>query len=385
MRIVVSGYYGFGNAGDEAVLQGLLASLREAAGDEALHVTVLSGDPAATAAQHGVEAVPRQHAGAVRGALRRADLLISGGGGLLQDRTSARSPLYYLGVIAMARALRVPVYLYGQGVGPIRRPWLQRVAAMCLKSVAGAGVRDEASARRLLELGVPRERIAVTADAAFALAPPGAAAREAARNRLGPADRRLIGVVWRSPWVEEGVGESGRHTVRRGVAEAVARFAQAHGGSVVVFPFHPEMDEEDAVRFAGEVAAEGADAVRWPGDAAMSFAGEPAAPAGPWMTLLAAVDVALCVRFHGLVFAAMAGVPAVALAYDPKVRHLAEDLGVPWFAPGAGPEAIREALEQVWAEREAVSRKLSARAAELRTRARAEGKRAIELARKARC
>src|SRR5690606_41818801 len=56
---------------------------------------------------------------------------------------------------------------------------------------------------RLLELGVPREGIAVTADAAFALAPPGAAAREAARNRLGPADRRLIGVVWRSPWVED--------------------------------------------------------------------------------------------------------------------------------------------------------------------------------------
>jgi polysaccharide pyruvyl transferase WcaK-like protein len=99
-RAVISGYYGFGNVGDEAILAGLLQGFRELAPEATL--TVLSGDPAATEAEHGVPAWPRgvRHAAS---AIRQADLLVSGGGGLLQDATSWRSPLYYLWVLQMAR------------------------------------------------------------------------------------------------------------------------------------------------------------------------------------------------------------------------------------------------------------------------------------------
>ncbi len=85
MKIVVSGYYGFGNAGDEAILEAMLRDVRALA--PAVRVVVLSGDPADTSARFGVEAVPRMNPGAVMRALRGADLFLSGGGSLLQDAT----------------------------------------------------------------------------------------------------------------------------------------------------------------------------------------------------------------------------------------------------------------------------------------------------------
>lgn len=372
MRVVISGYYGYGNSGDEAVLQGVLAGLERAAGGRSqIEAVVLSGTPEATAAMHGVEAAPGRSPLAVWRALRRADLLISGGGGLIQDRTSARSSLYYLGVIAMAYAARVPVYVYGQGIGPVRRRWLRRLAGLVLRGVQGAGVRDEVSGRLLTELGVPRERIQVTADAAFALPPPTVEERAQALASVGsltgqgdePGRRSkpLVGVVWRSP----GTG------CRQAVAGAVASFARARLASVVVVPFHPSMDREDARRFAHEVAEAGGEAVLFPDGLASPRQA---------LALVAAMDLAVCVRFHGLVYAAIAGVPALAIAYDPKVSHLAAILGVPCFDPAADPGLLGRALHEVWEQREEVGRRLRGRAAELRARSLAEGQRALAAA-----
>ena len=97
MKIVISGYFGFGNAGDEAILEAMLVDLRAARPD--VHPVVLSGDPLTTAARFDVEAVPRLCLGAVRRALRDAALFISGGGSLLQDVTGWGSVPYYAGLI----------------------------------------------------------------------------------------------------------------------------------------------------------------------------------------------------------------------------------------------------------------------------------------------
>ena len=78
MRLVISGYFGFGNTGDEAILAGTLATLREL--EPALEVTVASGDPAATEKAHGVRAVPRAGFARLLRELRAADGLLSGGG-----------------------------------------------------------------------------------------------------------------------------------------------------------------------------------------------------------------------------------------------------------------------------------------------------------------
>ena len=118
-NILISGYYGFDNIGDESILRTLVTSLRERIPDCSL--TVLSHDPAATREKYGVEAVERMSPLAIARAVRRCDMLISGGGSLLQDVTSSKSLHYYLAIIRFAQLLGKKVFIYSQGIGPIEK------------------------------------------------------------------------------------------------------------------------------------------------------------------------------------------------------------------------------------------------------------------------
>ena len=153
-RIVVSGYYGAKNAGDEAMLAAMLEVLGDL--DPELHITVISADPADTERRHGVHAVGAMDAGAIFGAVRRADLLISGGGSLLQNVTSRRSLYYYMAVITLALLLGRRVMLYAQGIGPVTG----RFACLCMRLIGNRvsliTVRDEGSMAELRRLGIRR-------------------------------------------------------------------------------------------------------------------------------------------------------------------------------------------------------------------------------------
>ena len=85
MKVVLSGYYGFDNAGDEALLSAIKSSLHQLRGVE---ITVLSGNPHKTAQLHGLQAVYYMNPLQLIKELGQADLLISGGGSIFQDITS---------------------------------------------------------------------------------------------------------------------------------------------------------------------------------------------------------------------------------------------------------------------------------------------------------
>ncbi|MDL2345732.1 polysaccharide pyruvyl transferase family protein, partial [Deinococcus sp. MIMF12] len=125
MRVAVSGYYGFGNTGDEAIALAITRELK-AAGHTPL---LLSNTPAETARLYGSESAPRMQPVGLLGALARSQVLLSGGGGLLQDGTSARTLTYYLGVIRLARLLGKRAVVFNQSVGPLSEAGGRRVAA----------------------------------------------------------------------------------------------------------------------------------------------------------------------------------------------------------------------------------------------------------------
>ena len=161
-NILISGYYGFDNIGDESILRTLITSLREKIPDCSL--TVLSHNPASTREKYGVEAVERMSPGAILRAVRQCDMLISGGGSLLQDVTSSKSIHYYLFIIRLAKLLGKKVFIYSQGIGPIDHAFNRRATARALKKADGIVVRDERSAKLLEQIGLPQERIVITAD-----------------------------------------------------------------------------------------------------------------------------------------------------------------------------------------------------------------------------
>jgi len=289
MRVVVSGYYGYGNAGDESVLAGLLDLLRAEEPDIA--VTVLSGDPAHTRRTHDVDAIARANPRAVIRALRASAGLISGGGSLLQDRTSARPVAYYAGLMHLARVLRRPYVVHAQGLGPITRRANRALAASALRGAAQVSLRDPGSLALAREIGV-RRPIELVPDPALALHPPASAGGH-------------VLVAVRS-W-----GASAEHIT--GLRDALRSLSAER--TILCLPMQDAVDRE-----ASEAAVEGI-----PGADVLG----PGASLDEQLAAIGSASLVVGMRLHALILAAAAGVPALAISYDPKVDAFAAQAGHP--------------------------------------------------------
>lgn len=332
-RVVASGYYGFGNAGDEAILSALAAGLPGVA------LTVLSHDPESTRREHGLDAVSRDDPTAVLAAIKGADLLVSGGGSLLQDATGPLTIPYYLGIIAAARALGKPVMVYAQGLGPVRSAWARRLLRS-LNGVRLITVRDPASASLLRACGVHVPRIEVTADAALALTP-------APRP---PADVRRIGVALRA-W---GAGDPSAQ-----VAEALDELAARWGATVTLVPMHVPQDLLACRQARARLRA--------PCEVVERRLGS-----GELLRLFAGFDVVVAMRLHALIFAALARVPMVGLSYDPKIDAFLHHLDWPaaTLPLDASPQDLVARASRVYPLAAADRCALDRRVGELQARAR---------------
>lgn len=356
-RLVISGYYGLDNAGDEAVLAAIVQAVRRR--DPNGRLTVLSADPEHTRRVHGVEAIRRTDLRAVAAELGRADLLISGGGSLLQDVTSLRSLLYYLGVMALAWLRGVPVFFYAQGIGPLRRPLSRWLVARAARGAAGVTVRDAASAELLRRIGVQRP-VRVTADPVFALS--GSGAPRTVEERV-PEKRPVFGFAFR-PW-------PGQARWLPEVAQAAAELVRRYGAEVRWLAFHPERDS-GVVRALQEACPEPTVAV------------PPVSSPHEVFAQVAACDVVVAARLHALIMGAAAGRPVVGVSYDPKVDAVLETLGLApaGTLPGVSAGALVSAAAEAWERREAVAAALAPRVAELRRLAESTAELALACARK---
>jgi polysaccharide pyruvyl transferase CsaB len=179
VKIFIAGYFGFANAGDEAILASLVEHLRGE--NPNVEITVSSGDADSTASEHGVRAVARNDIHAIDRAIAAADVVLVGGGGLFQDYWGADPDTilsgehwglsYWAGCALLGAAHQKPVMLCAVGVGPIDSEQGARLTRAACEAATAITVRDEASKAVLVRLGVAAEKIRVTADLAFAFSP----------------------------------------------------------------------------------------------------------------------------------------------------------------------------------------------------------------------
>lgn len=305
-KLVISGYYGFANAGDEAMLTALLNSLRVAEPD--LELTVISGDPGATRDSHHVASVHRFNFIEIIARLSSADMLISGGGSLLQDVTSSRSLFYYLTILSLGRLLSKKVMLCAQGIGPINSPWLRRLTAYVCKRADYITVRDRDSLYELRRLNIPEHKIQLTADAVFTLKP---GSREEGRAILKsfsiPQDKFLIGLSVRS-W-----GDDDSYLLE--LAKTADLLVDRYDAHIVLLPLQYPADREACQFLQRCMEAKERSTVldaQWDTEQFLSIVG--------------CFDLLLGMRLHALIFAAVMGVPFVGLAYDPKVEGFVKEI-----------------------------------------------------------
>lgn len=142
-KVCISGYYGFKNFGDEAILKVLTEHLKDA------DVTVFSSDPQFTSVTYGVKSVKGFDLKNVVKTIQNTDILISGGGSLLQDVTSLKSLVYYSLIIVLGLLFNKKVIIFAQGIGPINNKFAQIVVKNLLKQCSLVTVRDENSLKLL--------------------------------------------------------------------------------------------------------------------------------------------------------------------------------------------------------------------------------------------
>jgi len=358
-RVVISGYYGFHNIGDEAMLHAMLQALREAV--PGLEATVLSKDPSYTARQFGVESIPRDELGQIVRVLRKADLFISGGGGLLQDVTGPKSVLYYLGLVALARLLGKPVFFYAQGFGPVNTSLGKKLVRLIANRVDAITVRDPDSKAELVALGVNRPPIEVTADPVLGLNTGliDLSRGRAIMTRLGLGGAPVAGISVR-PW---------KNAVDYlGVVARVADDLVAAGWQVLLVPMHRPMD----LVCCREVAARMKNA---------AFVFEEPADYMDILSLTAGLNLAVGMRLHFLIFSSLFGVPPVGITYDPKVNRFLQSLGLP---PGLKVEelnyhALSARVQDILDRREQVKAQLKERLVPLQSEAKKNAEQVAEL------
>lgn len=160
---VICGYYGYGNAGDRAMLLSLISGIRKI--NASAPLCVMSSSPKKTSGEFVVSSFYRYDIIAITRALRRSGTLIFGGGNLLQDKTSVRSLMYYLFVIRTAKRVGARVLIYANGLGPLSDKNMPRVMS-ALNGADRVSIRERDSFELCRKHGI---NAVLTADPAFSL------------------------------------------------------------------------------------------------------------------------------------------------------------------------------------------------------------------------
>jgi len=336
-KVVISGYFGFSNLGDEVILSAMLQNsnlLLESAGIRGYETipVVLSAEPQNTSFRYDIKAVNRWNPLSVFLELLCARVFICGGGGILQEVTSRPTMFYYVSLIVLARLLGCIVVIYQQGIGPVRTPsgrLLLRTAAAFANRVI---VRDKQSAQLLRNAG-HNGPLYLGADIGWFWQDTGVLRRPEPDAQ---------------PWFRVAVCVS-RQMLKReshyAIADALAKFSRIINKQIkfVFIPFHKLEDTVPAMKVVEHLRERKPHLdiviVEWHN------------PDGV-LEELSRVDVVVAMRYHAVVAAVLSGKPFVALSYDPKIENLLEELGeAPCRHIGDLPRRLTDASASVpsWA------------------------------------
>lgn len=324
-RVILSGFYGARNLGDELILRSISRALQRA--DAATQVVVAAENPRRVELEHGLQAFKRSDHFTSAHEIHHADAIVVGGGGLWHDLTFSRagglaslvtdSTISIAGFGALpllGSVLRVPSHVIGMGVGPLQDPDAQAMVRFLVERCESVLVRDQTSADLLAEAGAPMEKVEVAPDVVYAV---DLESEESDRDELLEAlgqdrkdGRRILGLNLRR-WKDQRMPELVNAT-----AQAINTLAGSGPVTVLLLPMQEGSSHDRHI--LGEVSA-----LLHPDVLVREL--PPNSSPGLSLRLLAACDAVLALRLHALLLAARMGIPTVALTYNPKVtRHMQE-------------------------------------------------------------
>jgi polysaccharide pyruvyl transferase CsaB len=313
IQAVLCGYYGKGNGGDEALLVSMLEML-----PPNVKPLVLSANPRATAKSYGVKSYDRMKSSSVVRALKESQVLILGGGSLIQDATSMRNSIYYGGLIGLARQFGLQTIAIAQGIGPLDKPLTRWIAKQAFGNCTALSVRDPASAALVESWGMS---CLMAPDPVWSMS---ATPVPEIANIPSPK----IAVTLRS---------HPQLTNQRldAITQALVDLQTATGSHILLVPFQPTTDMDIAEQIKTELTD----------NSQIVTLTDPKQLNG----LFQGVDLAIGMRYHSLIMAAAQGCKCWAICYDPKVSKLMTEIDMPgWELTDlpTDPAAITQAWKQ---------------------------------------
>lgn len=302
----VSGYYGFHNNGDDALLMALTEDIKKEKPNA--RIVVLSNRPKETRAIYRVDAISRVNMFKLSGVFKKTKVLLSGGGSLLQDETSSKSLWYYLFIIRLAKWKRLKVMQFANGFGPVTKKANRKLTAKTInKCVDVITLRDSASKTEMENIGVTKP-ILVTSDPAMLLC--GITKKELIKLFVneGIENKEYISVSVRE-W------KKNAPDFEKEVGLALKAFAEENDVNVVFVP----MQYPNDVEISSKIAA---------------FIGKRAFVPKKQISIRQAIGIVgnaklnAAMRLHAMIYSVSEGVKTVALRYDPKIDGFMKYVGL---------------------------------------------------------
>lgn len=322
-NLLLAGYFGAGNLGDDAILLGFIQGL----GNTAHGVTVMSGNPDEMSRLYGFTTIDRRDMNAFKRALESADALVFPGGSIFQDSSSVKSVAYYGQLVKLAKSKGKKIIFLGQGVGPLTTFLGKRWAASAFSMADAIAVRDPASKAAIQDLGV-KNHIRVTADLAFLLPSPA----ESDAVGFGVGTMKSVGISVRPHGKKDEIqslfGEFARLLFNAQIMPVFIEMDRQHDGPLIL-----EISKSQGGKIPDMRKMQTPMHVQ---------------------QRMSRLDAVVAMRLHAGILAATVGVPPFMVSYDPKVAAFAKllDLQTAPNVTGLTPQRLFESFTQFMKDRE---------------------------------
>lgn len=289
-KVVLSGYFGFKNFGDELILSILINKLRELNAE----VNVITANPDYTRSNYtDIDCIKTFDILSILKTIKSCDILISGGGSLLQDVTSLKSLFYYLFIICIALILKKQVIIFAQGIGPVNNPLGRYLAKNILKHCNHISVRDEESAQLLKRWGIDSK---IVCDPVFSL------------KIDNQPKEKILGFQLRD---------------FNGIDDYYLKFLASFcplfpSYKIEIYSLQDSIDLEVCKRFKHSLEVENI-----PAELFYKMKAEDV------INRISRCEYLIGMRFHSLIIGLLSGVKCLAINYDIKVEKLAKEFDLP--------------------------------------------------------
>lgn len=291
LKILIVGYYGSDNAGDEMLLKATIDLLNKVYHEP--EITAITYSVKDTKEKHGINGISRNRYFEILKGIKEADIVVGGGGSMLQNVTSNRSLLYYLAILSLGKLLGKKVVLLGNGIGPLKDRFYLKLTMKVLKSLDGIVLRDEDSYELLKSNNL--NNIYLGNDLVFTLN---------MDHKMATKPKKIIFNLRK--WFYD---DNFSHTIRQFI-----EYLTKEGFDVVLVPF--QKGNDDIVLRDIEKKLENSKVRLLENQDYNGLLEE-----------IASGELFIGMRLHGLIFSSIFNKPFIALSYDPKVAIFSRKLG----------------------------------------------------------